>query len=229
MTPSEVRNSKKGKRVTSTSVEFKDSNQSLSATLREVARSLPSGKIQTRDLLAQVGEQGLLLLCLLLCLPFILPVSIPGVSTVFGIVIILLGASITLNRLPWLPGFVMKRQLTADDLKAAFEKGADTVARMERFVRPRMLTLSQTRGLNILHGLGLTLGGILLLFPLSLIPFSNTLPGLAVIFLAIGMLQRDGVFIVIGHLLNLLSILYFGALFVAAVLAGQGIMSLIGS
>ena len=75
----------------------------------------------------------------------------------------------------------------------------------------------------------LVLSAILLMFPLGLIPFSNTLPALAILFLAIGMLQRDGIFIALGYLMIVATVVYFGALFAAAVLAGQGIMSLLGS
>ena len=45
----------------------------------------------------------MLLVCVFLTLPFLLPVSIPGVSTVFGLAIILIGVGVTLNRVPWLP------------------------------------------------------------------------------------------------------------------------------
>ena len=65
--------------------------------------------------------------------------------------------------------------------------------------------------------------------PLGLVPFSNFFPAVAILFLAIGMLQRDGLFITLGYLLFIVTFVYFGALFAAAVLAGQGIMSLLSS
>jgi hypothetical protein len=48
--------------------------------------------------------------------------------------------------------------------------------------------------------------------PFGLIPFSNTLPAIALLFFAIGLLNRDGVCILFGHLMNLASIVYFGVL-----------------
>jgi hypothetical protein len=48
--------------------------------------------------------------------------------------------------------------------------------------------------------------------PFGLIPFSNTLPALALLLLAIGFLQRDGVCILLGHLVNVATIIYFGFL-----------------
>ena len=62
-----------------------------------------------------------------------------------------------------------------------------------------------------------------------LVPFSNTLPAVAILFLSLGMLERDGLLIVAGYLMNVATIFYFGALAIGAVLAGQGMLSLIGS
>jgi hypothetical protein len=87
-----------------------------------------------------------------------------------------------------------------------------------------------TRGatVNGLHGMALILAGVLLIAPLGLIPFSNTVPGFAILFLSLGMLQRDGAFIVAGYVMNLATIAYFGVLAVGAIMAGHGILSLIG-
>jgi len=83
--------------------------------------------------------------------------------------------------------------------------------------------------LGIVHGLALVLAGVLLMFPLGLVPFSNTLPAVAILFLSLGMLERDGLLIVAGYLMNVATIFYFGALAIGAVLAGQGMLSPIGS
>jgi len=211
------------------SVEFHDAASKLSTTLLGVSGSLPAGKVSLRDLLELIGEQGMLLLCVFLTLPFLLPVSIPGVSTVFGLAIILIGVGVTLNRVPWLPRRILDRPLSTAPIKQAFDKGARFVARFERMVRPRWLFLTRTVAGNIVHGLALVLAGVLLMFPLGLVPFSNTLPAVAILFLSLGMLERDGLLIVAGYLMNVATIFYFGALAIGAVLAGQGMLSLIGS
>lgn len=210
-------------------VEFQNTDKSFAASLTDVAATLQSEKITLRHLLTVIGEQGLLLFCMILVVPFLLPISIPGVSTVFGAVIILIGLGVTLNRVPWLPNRLMERTFKTDDLKPVMQKGAELFARIERFIRPRLLPLTTNVALNRLNGLMLTFGGVLLIFPFGLIPFSNTLPGYAILFLAAGMLQRDGVFIILGYILNIITVFYFGALFAAALAAGQGISALLGS
>jgi len=58
----------------------------------------------------------------------------------------------------------------------------------------------------------LILGAVLLMMPFGLIPFSNTFPAVAILFLAIGLLQRDGVCILLGHISNVVTIIYFSVL-----------------
>lgn len=210
------------------SVEFRDTEQPLSETLAGYANSITGETITLRQLMEMVGEQGLLLFCMLLCVPFVIPVSIPGVSTVFGAVIILIGIGVTFNRLPWMPKRLMDRPIATKDLVPSMQKGASWFAKFDNISRPRMLRFSDSAIINRLNGATLTFSAILLILPLSLIPFSNTLPALSIVFFAIGMLQRDGIFIILGYLLMIASVIYFGALVVAAVAAGQGLQQLLG-
>jgi hypothetical protein len=208
-------------------LQFQDTGKSLSQTLTDIAHSINTEHITLRQLFELVGEQGLLLLCAFLTIPFLIPVSIPGVSTVFGAAIILISIGITLNRLPWVPGRLMNRPIATEKLIPTLDKGAQMVAKIERFIHPRLEKLTDGATISRLNGLALVFSGFLLMFPLSFIPFSNTLPGLAILFLAIGILQRDGFFIIGGFLMMLITLIYFSALFVFALLAGQSFMSLL--
>lgn len=210
------------------SVQMHDVNQTLAESLLQAAHSIKGEQVTLRQILEIIGEQGLIFVCMFLCIPFLIPVSIPGVSTVFGAAIILLSISITLNRLPWLPRQIMNRPIATEKLIPTLERGARTIGRLDRWVRPRMIRFTESAAMNRFNGLMLMFGGVLLIFPLGLIPFSNTLPALAVIFLGVGMLQRDGLFILLGYVMLIATVLYFGLLAVAAVLAGNGIMSLLG-
>jgi len=64
------------------------------------------------------------------------------------------------------------------------------------------------------------------MFPLGLVPFSNTLPGIAILLLSTGMIQRDGLIVLGGYLFNVVTVIYFGVLAYAAFSAGQGIASM---
>jgi hypothetical protein len=210
-------------------VQFQDSGKPLSETLGDVASSITGSSITLRQLFAMIGEQGLLLFCILLIIPFLLPVSIPGVSTVFGAVIILIALGVILNRVPWLPARLMDREFETAQLVPTLKKGAQMLTRVDRVIRPRLHALTEGAVVSRINGLALLLGGILLIFPLGLIPFSNTLPALAILFLSVGILQRDGLFILLGYVMLVATIIYFGALALAAIAAGTGLSALLGS
>ncbi|MBC8098315.1 MAG: exopolysaccharide biosynthesis protein [Armatimonadetes bacterium] len=210
-------------------VKFNDTGNRLSDTLAATAAALTSETVSVRQLMTLVGEQGLLFFCMVLIIPFLLPVSIPGVSTVFGAVIILLGIGVILNRLPWLPEALMKREMRTADLLPALERGARLFARLDAMTRARLTFLTHGPTVNRLNGLGLTLGGILLIFPFGFIPLSNTLPALAILCFAVGMLQRDGLFILLGYLMLVATIVYFAGLLLGALAAGAGIRDLLSS
>ena len=67
-------------------------------------------------------------------------------------------------------------------------------------------------------------GGTLLMAPFGFVPFSNTLPGLALLLYAIGMIQRDGTAILLGHLANIGTLIYFGILIGGGGMAAHGLL-----
>lgn len=204
-----------------TAVEFKDTTRKTSELLEDVIGSIRGDYVTLRDLLATMGENGLLLLCGFLSLPFLVPVSIPGVSTVFGAGIVLVSAAVTLNRLPWLPGRIADRRLESGRLVPVLERGVRFLKRIDRFFKPRMPFLTSGAMVNRVNGLALMGAGLLLMLPLSLIPFSNTLPAVAALLLSAGISQRDGLVVAAGYAMIALTVVYFGAIAFVAYSAGQ--------
>ena len=204
-----------------TAIGFKDTDRKTSELLEDIIHSIKGEHVTLRDLLAMMGESGLLLLCAFLSLPFLFPVSIPGVSTVFGAGIVLISEAITVNRLPWLPGKVADRRLESGKLRPVLQRGVTVLRRIDRFFKPRLGTLTTGAVMNRINGLVLMGAGLLLMAPLGLIPFSNTLPGIAILLLAAGISQRDGLVVLGGYVMVVLTIVYFSALAFLAYSAGQ--------
>jgi len=186
----------------------------LGERLKALMASLPEGDTSVGNVVDTLGMHGLLLLTIMLTLVFLIPVSIPGVSTVFGAVILLIALARLTGRPLWLPTFVSKRPVAAQKLRDALALSLVWVQRFERISRHgRLPRLVNSRATQITANLGLILGAVLLMAPLGMVPFSNTLPALGLMGLSIGLLQQDGVMVLLGHLANLLSIIYFAALF----------------
>ena len=210
-------------------MEFADTKESLHHALTRAIDSIEGATITLRRLLELVGEHGLLFLCALLTIPFLIPVSIPGVSTVFGAGIILIAVGITANRLPWLPRRLMERELDAEKLSGILRRGVAVVARVEAYIRPRMRGITGSGVAARVNGMAIIFAGGLLMAPLGLIPFSNTLPAFAILLLAIGMSQRDGVVVLAGYAMIVATLVYFGALAWLAFAAGKGLAGFVAS
>lgn len=188
----------------------------LGAKLDVVIHSLPSGRVTLAEIRDLVGPDGLLLLTIFLALLFMVPIQVPGLSVVFGGSIALIGVCRLRGRTLWLPKHIAQRSLPADKVRVALNKSSFWLHRLERVSRPHRLNQLTSAGLpDALNNVGLVTGALLLMAPIVLVPFSNTLPALAILFLAIGRLQRDGLCILFGHFFNLVTIVYFTALVVS--------------
>lgn len=196
----------------------------LSSMLNSVINDLDGDTLTLRQLMEKGGREGLLLICALSCLPFLIPVSIPGVSTVFGAAIILIALAVFFNRLPWFPQRILEKELDAVKLVPALKKGSRLVARIERWLTPRILPLTSAAAQRV-NSMGIVFGGILLMAPLGLIPFSNTLPAAAILLLSLGMMQRDGAYILLGYAGLVGTLAYFSFLAKLAWMGGALLVS----
>jgi hypothetical protein len=185
----------------------------LSQRLRTLVRSMPRTGITLSELVHRVGNDGLLILTALLTLVFLIPVSIPGVSTVFGGAILLIGLSRLLRRELWIPARIEHKVIGTKKLRPLLRKALPWLQKIERVSRPNRIQWLVAEGpVAHLNNASLILGAILLMMPFGLIPFSNTFPAIALLFFAIGLLQRDGVCVLLGHVSNVATIAYFALL-----------------
>lgn len=202
---------------------------SLGEQLSTIIDQLPPDSLSLQELLDVFGDEGLLLVTVLLTLVFLIPVSIPGVSTVFGAAILLVGISRLLGRPLWLPGRLRKRALPADKLRPGLAGGLVWVRRLEKISRPhRLRMLADGALVRLLNNLAFILAAVLLMAPFGFVPFSNTLPALALLLYAIGFIQRDGVAVLLGHLANIGTIIYFGVLISGGGLAVRELLQRVG-
>ena len=185
-------------------------------------RARSAGKSLTvNELEKALKGRGFAMLLLLLALPFCF-IPVPGLSTPFGIAVLLIGVRIAAGQKPWLPEFIRRKSISPKRLAKLLD-GATRFARlMEKFVRPRMHFLQRWPGMMNLIGLGIASGGLLLLLPLP-IPFSNTIPAWAVVCLAAGMMERDGRLVLLGYIMTLVSWAFIGLVWL---LGAKGVQKL---
>lgn len=186
---------------------------SLREQVEQLIESLPEDHLSLGRLLDQLGGEGLLLLAIMLTLVFLIPVSIPGVSTVFGAAILLIGISRLSGRPLWLPQRLREKGLPVDKLRPALRSGMNWMQRMERISRPHRLSkLVDGKLMSVINNLAFILAAVLLMAPFGFVPFSNTLPAIALLLYSVGFIQRDGGAVLLGHLANIATIIYFTVL-----------------
>ncbi len=190
-----------------------EASGSLGEQIEAVIDELPEDRLTLRELIEVFGDEGLLILTILLTLVFLIPVSIPGVSTVFGAAILMIGVSRLIGKPLWLPTKIRERSLPVEKLRPGLRTGLTWVQRMERISKPHRLPgLVNGAGMRLFNNLAFILGAVLLMAPFGFVPFSNTLPAVALLLFAVGFIQRDGVSILLAHLANLGTIIYFAIL-----------------
>ncbi len=195
-----------------TTIRFKDPEVRISAALAAALAAVRDPVVTLRELFAMLGEQGLLVFCGVLAAPFLLPVTVPVMSTVLGIPMLLIGFAVMLSRVPWLPARLLDHRFQSETIRTVLGRVRGWALRFEHLVRPRLLGLSKGPVINFVNGGLLMLAVGLLMAPLPLVPLANTLPALAVLLLCFGMAERDGVVIALGWFTTLLSLAYVGGL-----------------
>jgi hypothetical protein len=184
--------------------------QNLSTVLLAFAASLDRARIQWGELDQLLGDRSFGFLLLLFALPNSIPlVGIPGVSTVTGIVLIVIAIQMIggLRRL-YLPERMQRRSFSGTGFKKLIQRAAPWLAKLERGLKPRWLWLTSSRAERWLGGVCLLLA-LLLILP---IPFGNFFPGFAVVLLALGLIEKDGAFIVAGLAMTVVSVIALGGL-----------------
>lgn len=172
----------------------------LSVVLFRLAHDSRRERVSIGDLLAALGDRAIGALMFFFAAPNILPVP-PGVSTLLGAPLLFLSAQLMLGMRPWLPGFVVRRSLSREDLTALVRRIVPWLAKAEKLLRPRAGMLAKPPVENLV-GLVCLVLAVILMLP---IPLGNTLPALAISVLALGVLERDGIWIVLGFMASVVA------------------------
>jgi len=183
----------------------------LSEELELILREFDVEEVTLREVMTVLHGRGFILLMLLLSLPFCTPIPLPGLSTPLGCVILLIAIRLALGQKPWLPARFLDLRLPPATFRRVFAFTRRLVLGFERLLRPRLLWVTASPRRQQLHALPIILCALFLLLPLP-VPLSNVIPAWAIILLAAGLLERDGGFILAGHVCAALATAFFAAI-----------------
>jgi hypothetical protein len=168
----------------------------------------PESTLTLRQLDHIFGDDGAPITILFLCLPFLFPMPIPGISTAFGFAIILLTVRIAWPTPLPLPQFTDRITLKGHTARQIADLSLKHVLRIEKYLKPRASYLTSGIAKTVAAG-AMILSAIALALPIPpVIPFTNTLPAVAISLLSLGLLMRDGLMVALGHLIHVASWAY---------------------
>ena len=174
--------------------------KTLLQVIETMAASAPEEGYTLREIFDQLDESafgaGLFLLALPCCIPFLY-----GVPQVVALPMMALAVQMALgHEQPWLPDALGNRKIDRAGLTTMAKGGRKWLGWIENFSKPRLTTITGPRSERFI-------GAVLCIFCASILvplPMTNTVPGFAVALAAFGLINRDGILVIIGCILGII-------------------------
>lgn len=183
----------------------------LSDQFNDLARECEQEVLTVRELIEALGVRGHAFLALICSIPFVLLVPVPGLSVPFGVVQAISGIGVTVGFDIWLPQWMMRRSLPGNLLAKVFRQSARLLKKTEKVLQPRLFPISESPIVRAFAGILIAITGLILALPLP--PGTNFPPAIVGVLLSLGILERDGVVLIVGFAAFLLNITVFAGLF----------------
>ena len=152
------------------------------------------------DVVERLDERAFGLMLLLLALPCCLPFIYLLPQLVALPMLALCGQLAAGRHGPWLPKKLRERRFEVAHFTSVLDKADRYIKFFERFARPRFSFLTDGVG-------GRVVGAILLVPTASILvplPSTNTVPGIGVAIASVGLVERDGLLVILGLAVGLL-------------------------
>jgi len=152
---------------------------------------LDAPEIAVGDLVAHLRARAYGVIFIILALISLVPaMSIPG-----GVLIAAFSVQMAAGiRTPRLPRRLAELKIATSRLRWAIERLLPALSYVERHVRPRLPWLTEPPVINLV---GLLMACVSVTFALP-VPFTQLPPGLAILLIAVSMLERDGRVLLLG-------------------------------
>jgi hypothetical protein len=165
----------------------------LSEILEHVAADENLNRISVHGLLDVLQDRAICVMLFIFAVPNLV-ITPPFTSSILAVPLMFLAAQMMLGARPWLPEVITSRSVSRLDFAAVIKGITPWLAKAEGFLRPRFAMLVYPPVERCIGGICFILAGILFL-P---VPLGNMLPAFAICVFALGILERDGIWIIAG-------------------------------
>jgi hypothetical protein len=162
-----------------------------SEVLRALVTEIDAPEIAVGELIVQLRARAYGVIFIILALVSL----VPAMSVLGGVLIAVFAVQMAAGvRTPRLPQRLAELTIPTGRLRWAIERLLPGLAHLERHVRPRLPWLTAPPMIN---AVGLVMALISVTFALP-VPFTQLPPGLAILLIAVSMLERDGRMLLLG-------------------------------
>lgn len=168
----------------------------LSLVLKDAINGLKEDSIKLQQLTDHLGTRAYGIFIVLMSLPNF----IPGLAAISSIILIIFSLQMFAGiEKPWLPKFIRELSLKRSTLKEGIEKLLPYIERLEHYIQPRFIFISSVTAIRC-TGIVIAYLNFIILLPF---PFSNLIPAIAVLAIAFGLLQKDGLIVIFSTVIGI--------------------------
>lgn len=183
-----------------------DVSHNVTRLLRRLADDGGDAGLTLHEIRDRLDERAYGLLILLLSIPCLVP-GLYGVPQIVGLIVILLAGQMLVGREePWLPRWFLNLRCKGAWLKAMADFAESKLGWIDRLSRPRLRRFADGPG-EKLAAVFMILATLTIVMPLT-----NTIPSVALALLSVGLIQRDGLFVIAGCAVTTVWLTILGAL-----------------
>jgi len=160
----------------------------------------------------ELGQRSFAALLVLFGALNLLPLP-PGASAILGLPLLIVSAQLMLGaRRAWLPDFVARKSLSAEQFRALVDRIVPRLVRVEQLIRPRYWPFWRRHGDRFTGTIAFLLA-IIVTLP---IPLGNWLPALSITLFGLALTERDGLLFGLAGLVGIASIVVVASVGAAA-------------
>lgn len=174
-----------------------------SEILTEIVEKYKNKKMSIQEFAETLMDRSFSITILILAIPNSIPLGIPGISTITGFIIMILGFEMAIGlRCVYLPSWISKKQRSTKTLLKLVSLSIGTIKKIEFLIKPRLHNYIPI--IERLAGITIIVMGFILFLP---IPFVNFIAGICIVIMALGIMERDGLVITLGIIVSYLMLI----------------------
>ncbi|TAE83536.1 MAG: exopolysaccharide biosynthesis protein [Alphaproteobacteria bacterium] len=192
-------------------------NKKASEILITLAHRFTAQTVSIRELRDALSGTIYALLLFVLALPNLIPFPVPIASTITCIPLLLISLQLVVNKTtPWLPERFLNATIKQEHWHKICTYSVPFLKKLEHYIKPRFPWLVTYPADRVIAFICVLLS-LLIVLP---IPLGNAPPALAICCFSLALLQRDGLFVLLGIICSIASLVI-----ISTILGGAFLMA----